>query len=96
MKKEEIVITDHAKARGKELGLNEDKIKDLFMTSEKLKPRPMRELYKIEKYGLEKQSNVYYFRRKGSPHYPRLLFTVEHNVSKEGEDIWVVITVTKK
>jgi hypothetical protein len=96
MRKDDIIVTDHAKERAKEWGLKEDKIKDLLVEAKKQKQRPSRELYKIDKYGIDKQLDVYYFLRNGSVHYPRLLFTVRQDVNKDGGDLWVVITVTKK
>lgn len=87
----EIIFTDHAIERAKELNISKRAIKGLLLEAKRQPISPMRELYKIAKYGFRKQGRIYYYLRKGTSRYPRLLFTVEHQNSS-----MIVITITKK
>lgn len=91
MLREQIIISNHAKERAKELGIPSTKLPDLLLTSDKQKENVFRELYKLWKYGTGKQLGVHYYIRKGTSKYPKLLFTV-----KCTEEKWIIITVTKK
>lgn len=90
MKPEDIIVTDHAKARAEELGIESDKIKNLLRVAKIQRDNPFREVYKFFKYG-NKQRNVSYYYKKGSSTHVPLLFTI-----KKSGDKFVVITITKK
>ena len=89
MEKNKVVFTRHALERGREMGLGEKKLRNLFLGTERLRRSFWREAYKFLRYGLNQLNIAYYYRNESSK-YPPLLFTVE-----EGK-IPVVITVTLK
>lgn len=96
MKRDDILVSDHAIERANEIGIDKEKLKDLLLSSIKMSISSARELYKIDKYGFNKQKNIYYFLKTGSSRYTKLLFTVKRYDKRDGGDLWLVITVTKK
>lgn len=85
-----VIISNHAKDRCKEIGVSPDKITYLLLNAH---PEPisfLREFNKLLKYG-KKQKRVKYYYREGTMKYPPLLFTV-----MEEDNKYIVITITKK
>lgn len=85
-----IILSNHAKDRSKEIGIAPDRIRNLFIGAEYQKTNIWRDFYKLLVYG-KKQAGVHYYYRKESKRYPPLLFTA----IKQG-DKYIIITVTKK
>ena len=90
MKPEDIIVTDHAKERAEELGIDSDKLINLLRVARPQRENVIREIYKLFKYG-KKQTHIKYYYKKGSSRYIPLLFTVKEQGGK-----FVIITVTKK
>ena len=90
MKVENIIISNHAKQRAIELGIDPENIKILFLKAIYQGVNIFREIYKFLKYK-KKQYGVCYYYLKGSSYNPYLLFTVKH----KDNDV-IIITITKR
>ena len=90
MRAEDVILTDHAISRGKQLGLNETSLIQRFIIAIRQRYNPDREIYKIFKYG-KRQNFITYFISKGTVTKPRLLFT-----ARQKDDKWLILTVTRK
>ena len=85
----DVKFTRHALKRGKELGLDEKKLRNLLSGVKRVPVEFWRGLYKFGKYGVG-QSDISFYHWKGSSRNRPLLYTINE------EDSPVVITVTTK
>lgn len=90
MEIDNVILSNHAKERSREIGIDPDRIRNLFLGATYQETSVWREVYKFLIYG-KKQSGVHYYYRRESKRYPPLLFTA----LKQG-DKYIIITVTKK